>query len=179
MRATVLLLLYFPLSLNAQPAGERDSLVRRLAARNYVTGSRIVTGLYSGPLQYDEQYGDYERLLPWVDETDLPWLFGHDSLAVAAFAFKAAVARFPRQVVPLLQLEFSRPRTRTFRHFLNTCQGDVRTTLLAFMLTETWVKLKHEKLVLTRAERKVYKQIYASVFGAPPVWRLKRSRGRF
>lgn len=168
MRCTVTLFcLFVSILLSAQMRPELDTLVRRMAARNYVTGSLIVTGLYSGPLRYDPQYEDYERLLPLLREGDVWQLFQHDSLAVASFAFKAATDRFPRLVVPLLRTEAACPRAGTFRHFLNTCQGDTHPTLKEFMLGEIWLKLKTEKLALTADEMSTYQTIRNSLYTQP------------
>lgn len=147
------------IGLHAQNLSLRDSLVDRLAQRNYVTGSLIVTGLYQGPLQIDPQYSDYAQLLPLLREEDLFPLFRHDSLAVAAFAFKAAVERFPHSVVPMLRTESAQPRAGRFPDFLNTCQGTVMKTLFDFMLGEIWLQMKTGKLELSKEDLQTYEAI--------------------
>lgn len=155
------------MGLYAQNLSLRDSLVDRLAQRNYVTGSLIVTGLYQGPLQIDPQYRDYAQLLPLLKEEDLFILFRHDSLAVAAFAFKAATERFPRSVIPMLRTESAQPRTKLFPHFLNTCQGTVKTTLLDFILGEIWLQLKIGTLELSKEELQMYQAMKTAQHAAP------------
>lgn len=144
---------------HAQQISPCDSLIDALARRNYVTGSRIVTGLYDGPLKIDPQYDDYEHLLPSLQESDVADMFRHDSLAVAAFAFMAATDRFPRLVIPLLRQEAAQPRPDSFPNFLNTCQGTIQTTLIDFMIVESWVKEKCRTLDLSEEEICIWENI--------------------
>lgn len=143
-------LLGLSVCLHAQHPTLRDSLIDQLARRNYVTGSRIVTGLYDGPLIVDPQYDDFEHLLPLLKENDVVEMFRHDSLAVAAFAFKAAVKQFPELVSPLLCEETEYTRRDSFPNFLSACQGTIHTTLIDFMMVEIWVSKYTREVVLTR-----------------------------
>lgn len=156
-------LLFFVLCLSfaclqaQNPCRSTARLAKVLADGQYVTGSRIQTGLATR-MVIDSQYVRFEELQRCASAGELAQLIRSDSNVLALFAWQAYLLVQPAQALQFMYAYKDRLRTRWANHFLNHCQGSVKTRMLDFMERDAYEKLVSEKIELSAREIVVFLQ---------------------